>query len=389
MKICILGGGIGGLSAAIFLKEVGYDVIVYERSLTNHYMGAGIVCWPNASFILEELGVLKEVERVSGAIHRMNRYSKEGDQLGSLEIDDLNKLMGFSSYSVLHADLSKVLINKLNALEIPIYYDFKAVDIIKKDQGKVRVIFENGVEIDTEKDDVIVGADGRMNSIARQFVHGSNSPIFQGFINWVGVFESEQHVFDRICISDYWGIGERFGIVPVSSKKAYWAGGCVSRAQDSSQSENYKTELIRRFEYWPDPIERVIKGTDSRRINKIYVHDHDPIETWHKDNVVLLGDSAHAPLPTSGQGACQALEDAWHLANCLKSQSNTVSAFELFTQLRKVKTAAITMGGRQLAASIFNDNPEFCYQRNESSKGINYSDVVLGMAKGWSNGLPL
>lgn len=229
-----------------------------------------------------------------------------------------------------------------------------------------------------------------MRSITRKYVNGSNSPSYQGFINWIGVFEHDKAHFSHLSVSDYWGAGERFGIVPVSKTTAYWAGGMVSENTNQKNPEHYKSELNSLFMDWPDPITTIINDTPCSRINKLFVHDHDPIDVWHKNNVVLLGDAAHAPLPTSGQGACQALEDAWHLTNCLKDHVNDISkAFSLFTELRKAKVLGITMGGRQLASSIFNQDIEFCKQRNLASKNTNYQNVVVDMAKGWSSGLPI
>jgi FAD-dependent urate hydroxylase len=144
------------------------------------------------------------------------------------------------------------------------------------------------------------------------------------------------------------------------------------------------------FSGWPDPITKIVNKTPLSRINKIYVHDHDNIKTWYKDNVILLGDAAHSALPTSGQGACQALEDAWHFANCLTEHTdNLPNTFHQYTDLRIQKTSAITMGGRQLASSIFNQDLAFCEQRDLISKNTNYAGLVAGMAKGWMSGLPI
>jgi 2-polyprenyl-6-methoxyphenol hydroxylase-like FAD-dependent oxidoreductase len=238
--------------------------------------------------------------------------------------------------------------------------------------------------------DIIIGADGRMNSLARMYVNEDNSPIYQGFVNWIGVFETDTEFFSKLSVSDYWGVGERFGIVPISKTKAYWAGGVIAENTGERISEMYKPELNTLFSHWSGLIHKVINETPLSHINKVYVHDHDPIDCWHKDNVILLGDAAHSPLPTSGQGACQALEDAWHLTNCLiENSKDIIKAFTQFTSLRVDKTSGITIGGRHLAASIFNNDLNFCKQRNFASKRTNYNEVVVGMAKGWSNGLPI
>jgi len=386
LDIGILGGGIGGLSTAIALKQEGFDVSVYERFSRPTGIGAGIVCWPNASFVLDQLGVQEKVSKVSGSLNYMNRYSKSGEQIGSLDIKELNRLMKYPSCSVIRKDLISILIQRTIELNINIHYQHDVIELLDNNLGTT-VKFSNGKSI---QPDIIIGADGRMKSLTRKYVNGTNSPIYQGFINWVGVYEQETTYFSDLSVSDYWGTGERFGIVPVSSNKAYWAGGVACENINEINPNKYKSELNEVFSDWPDIITKIINETPVSCINKIYVHDHDPIDLWHKNNVVLLGDAAHSPLPTSGQGACQALEDAWHLARCLKDNINDISkAFHLFTKLRKSKTSGITMGGRQLASSIFNQDAEFCKQRNLASKNTNYQNAVEGMAKGWSSGLPL
>jgi len=387
MNIAILGGGIGGLATAIALKQEGFNTDVYERHSQPTEIGAGIVCWPNASFVLDKLGVLNKVANVSGLISRMNRFSSGGDPIGSLSISELNQIMDYPSYSIIRKDLMNILTERAIELDIKIHYQHDVVSLSDNDNGNASVQFNNGGHI---APDIIIGADGRMNSLSRKYVNNDNTPIYQGFINWIGILESKTEMFTELSVSDFWGVGERFGIVPVSHNKAYWAGGVASKNVGERTPSSYKAELMSLFNGWPDPIAQIINDTPLSLINKIYVHDHNPINTWHKNNVILLGDAAHSPLPTSGQGACQALEDAWHLAHCLKNNINNLSqAFIQFTTLRISKTSGVTMGGRQLASSIFNQDPEFCKQRNIDSKNTNYENVVASMAKGWASGLPM
>jgi len=386
MKIAILGAGVGGLSTAIALKQEGFDVDVYERQSMATEIGAGIVCWPNATFVLEQLGILARVIAVSGPLSKMNRFSSTGETLGSLNINELSRLMGYPSLSIIRKDLMSILNHRFIALGGEINYHHNALALTDHNERQAEVIFDNGKRITA---DVIIGADGRMNSIARQYVNVDNKPVYQGFINWIGVFESLDDVFTELSVADYWGVGERFGIVPVSSKKAYWAGGVTAKEVGERKPETYKQDLQTLFNKWPQPIKQIIEQTPLSTINKIYVHDHNPISSWHRNNVLLLGDAAHSPLPTSGQGACQALEDAWHISQRLKQQSSIAEAFESFTEKRMAKTTGIIMGGRQLAKSIFNDDEKHCLQRNIASKTTDYKTLVSGMAKGRSSGLPI
>jgi len=387
MDIAILGGGVAGISTAIALKQKGFDVSVYERHESVSTIGAGIVVWPNAAFVLEQLGVLNAIKAVSGSPTRMRRVSSTNDELGSIDIELINRHMGYPSLSILRRDFQNILVLQLESLGVAIQYGHTVTNIETKNPGEAEVHFQNGSKVTA---DVLIGADGRMTSYARRYVHGSNAPVYQGFVNWIGVYESEEESFEDVEVTDYWGVGERFGIVPVTKSKAYWAGGTACAEIGAGNPAENKAELRSIFSNWPKPVQMMIENTPAERINKIYVHDHDPIQTWHKHNLIAIGDAAHAPLPTSGQGACQALEDAWHLANCLEKHPDDIQhAFAKFTAIRFEKTAGIIMAARGFASSLFNRNEEFCAARNESSKNTDFGGVAAAMARGWGQHLPL
>jgi len=387
LNIKILGAGIGGLSTAIALKKKGFDVEIYERHIQRSDIGAGIVCWPNASFVLKKFGMLEDIALLSGAPVKMRRFSSKGADLGSLNISQLDEKMGNPSFSILRRDLMAILESHLVKCGVEVQYDKRIKKLVASQSGATSIHFENG---DVDSADIIIGADGRMTSVAREFVNGNNKPVYQEFINWIGVYESDTPIFPNIEVSDYWGVGARFGIVPISSTKAYWAGGVAAPKIGDADPSKYKTDLLALFKDWPAPVEAIINDTPVEGINKIYVHDHDPMETWHRDNVLVIGDAAHAPLPTSGQGACQAIEDAWHLSNLLESREGSIeSVFNAFTKMRFPKTTSITMGARQFASSLFHTDEHESEVRNENSRNTDYNKVVSGMAKGWSSGLPI
>lgn len=387
MKIVILGGGVAGVSSAIALKQKGFDVNVYERHASPSHIGAGIVIWPNASYVLAQLGVLNEIEAVSGCPTRMHRLSNTNEDLGAVDIGMINKQMGYPSFSIFRSDFQDILLSKLSSLGVAIQYAHTVTNIETSPTDQAEIHFQDGSKV---LGDVVIGADGRMASCARQYVLGDNAPIYQQFINWIGAFESVKETFQEIAVADYWGIGERFGIVPVSKHKAYWAGGVACAEIGSRNPAEYKSELISIFADWPQPIQKMIQRTPVERINKIFVHDHDPIASWHKHNLIVLGDAAHASLPTSGQGACQALEDAWHFANCLEDNTHDLQrAFLKFTELRFEKTSNITLAARGFAASLFNRDENFCRARNETSKNTDFAKMAATMSRGWGQNLPL
>ncbi|MFV2058171.1 MAG: FAD-dependent monooxygenase [Thiohalomonadales bacterium] len=389
MKTVILGAGIGGLCTAIALRLKGIDCEVYEKYATISDMGAGIICWPNASFVLDQLGMLDEVKTISGKPRAMRRLTHEGENIGMLDISALNASMGYASYSIFRKDLMKILYTRAMGLGVTIHFSQKIDKITSGNNNGSTICLSNEKIINA---DIVIAADGRMNSVARKYVHGNNVPKYQGFINWVGKLTASSSIVSDMSVMDCWGVGQRFGIVPINRNAAYWAGAIAAPAIEKTDSNNYRDELLTLFAHWPTPIAEIINKTPSNNIHKIYVHDHDPISVWHRNNVIIIGDAAHAPLPTSGQGACQAMEDAWQLATLLGERDTTQdidTVYKKFTHLRVEKTRAITHGARQFANSLFNVDPEYCAQRNQMSKSTDFSQMVSGMAQGWAKGLPL
>ncbi|QDT08044.1 FAD-dependent urate hydroxylase [Rubripirellula lacrimiformis] len=385
MDVAILGGGIAGLATAISLKQIGKTVRVYERRRSMHHLGAGIVCWPNATFVLSELGVLDRLRSVAGAVTAMRRISKTGDELGSLDIRQLDSAMGFPSLSVLRRDLMRILVGRADELGIPIHYGADAAMIDGVQDGN-RVHFSDGT---STLADLVVGADGRMNSVARRYVVGNNQPVFQGFVNWIGVYQRDS-AFQRLEICDYWGLGARFGIVPVSESTAYWAGGVAIADADGACDLDSIVQLRRAFDGWPVPVGEIVSQGSASDTRRLILYDHDPLPQWHKDNVLLVGDAAHAALPTSGQGAGQALEDAWVLGRELAAfPGDHETAIAAFTQKRREKTAGITLAGRRLAGILFNTDETECADRDQKATRTDYAAMVAGMATGWGAGLPM
>jgi len=230
----------------------------------------------------------------------MRRIYSTNENLGAIDIELTNSHMGYSSLSILRNDFHNILIWKLESFGVAIQYAHVVTNIETKEPGQAVVHFQNGVQITA---DVPIGADGRIAACARRYVYDDNAHLYQGLINWIGVYESEAGYLEEIAVADYWGVGERFGIVPVTKHKAYWAGGVACADIGQRNPAEYKAELVSIFADWPQPVQMMIARTPVERINKIYVHDHDPIQTWHKHNLIVIGDAAHAPLPTSGQGS--------------------------------------------------------------------------------------
>lgn len=387
MEIGILGGGIAGLSVALALRKQGYSPRVYERRAVPATMGAGVTLWPNASFVLEELGLLQDIQAVGGRPLTMRRQDAAGNALGGLDIGLLDRTMGYPTYTVLRRHLQEVLLDHAARAGITVEFGRRAVAIELDAHGRAVAHFENGASI---RPDLLIGADGRMESVARKFVAGDNTPVYQGFVNWIGVAQGPHALMDDMSIMDFWGAGERFGCVAIRPDLVYWAAAQARPLHEARPTANMRKEIENMFAEWPEPISGIIRATPANAIRLIAVHDLEPLHTWSRANVLLVGDAAHAPLPTSGQGACQALEDAWHLARCVNGASGGLEEiFQAFAKIRAPKTARLAEQGRLFARGLFATDPETCRIRNERAKASDPVRDVQVLAAGWGEGLPM
>ncbi|WP_027420565.1 FAD-dependent monooxygenase [Crocinitomix catalasitica] len=384
-QIAILGAGIGGLTTAIALHQKGFkNISIYERRDTASALGAGVVLWANASKILDRINLLSAIEKCGGKIKEMQRWTEKGAFLGAIDVKNINADIGSTSYAISRVDLQNILTTKVEELQLLIHYNHHVLQLI--DHGKeIGISFQNQDEIHAE---IVIGADGRMNSIARKYVNEINTPVYQNFVNWIGIIESDQPLFSANNVMDFWGCGERFGIVPINKYKGYWAGGKSLPLNAALKEEDNKEQLLEIFGHWSPKIKEVISLTADENIKYIEVYDQHPISKWYKNNVCLIGDAAHAALPTSEQGACQAIEDAWHFTSILSTSKTTADAFETFQKIRFQKTTTIAMAGRELAQSLFNTNEQFCKQRNENAMHTNYTTAAQNIAKLWAKDLP-
>ncbi|QEG42747.1 FAD-dependent monooxygenase [Roseimaritima ulvae] len=386
MEVAILGAGVAGLASAITLNQIGISVRVFERRESVHNLGAGVVCWPNATFVLSEIGILDELRTVAGKITAMRRTTQSDIELGTLNVQQLDAAMGFPSLAVLREDLMRVLLQRAEECGIPITFNAHATAIERRSDG-CQVLFADGTSISPT---LIIGADGRMDSKARQYITNDSRPVYQGFVNWIGIHRWSQSKFDRLEVRDYWGVGARFGVVPVSADTAYWAGGLAVPELSPTRTSTHLRQLKQTFADWPAPVSEIVWAASNTNTKGLALFDHNPAPNWHRNNVLMIGDAAHAALPTSGQGAAQAFEDAWFLAREISaSPGDLENALTNFTQKRLKKTSGIVMGGRAFAANLFDTDAEACALRDRRAVETDYTAMALGMASAWSDGLPI
>lgn len=297
----IVGAGIGGLTAAIALRKVGWSVTVLERAPIIAEVGAGLTLWPNAVRALAELDLEKAItDRAVPTISRGNLRTPNGRWLRHNHPDDVGVL-------ALHrADLHQVLRDALP--ETSLHTDAEVISV--DPDGKV-VCRCQGEEHELVAD-LVIGADG-VNSVTRRTLW-SGAPVFQGRSVWRGVTPSGSVWPVRECLT--LGRGQQVGILPLPDERVYWFV-MVNANSPNVDFTDEQSEVLRRVAGWHDPIPALIQATPADHVLHNNVVDIDPVATFVKDRVVLLGDAAHAMPPDLGPGACQAIEDAVVLAAAL------------------------------------------------------------------------
>jgi 2-polyprenyl-6-methoxyphenol hydroxylase-like FAD-dependent oxidoreductase len=191
--------------------------------------------------------------------------------------------------------------------------------------------------------DAVIGADG-MGSIVRRFVTGrTERPVYRGYLIWRGVADALPPAYAAGDITEAWGRGERFGIMPIGHGKVCWY---VTLNQPDTAPPQGKAEILERFRGWHAPIAEVVAATRESVIVRTPALDRPTTWRWARGRVVLIGDAAHPMTPNLGQGTCQAIEDAVLLSRLLAQGGSIDAAFRRFEKLRRARVAAIVLGAR-------------------------------------------
>lgn len=355
--VIIIGAGIGGLAAALALKRAGIATRIFERVEVLDEVGAGLTLWANAVKALHTLG-LEEITRSSFNLADGNIYSWQGQRLSSLPAKKLLQRFGATNLAVHRADLQSALLAALGPDMIELQSECSGFE---QDEQGVTVHLTDGREV---RGHALIGADG-IHSVIRARLFGEEKPRYAGYTAWRGV-TSRPAVEMRV--GEYWGRGTRFGLVPLSQDRYYWFAARNAREGDRENSAGRKREVLALFTRWYASIPAIIEATPESAVLRNDIYDRPPLPHWTQGRVTLLGDAAHPMTPNLGQGACQALEDALVLAQCLEQTDNISVALQLYQARRIPHTARIVTRSWNLGRVGQWSNPLACRLRDTGFK---------------------
>jgi len=342
-SVVIVGGGIGGLFAANALIAQGLHVAIYEQAPVLGEVGAGVYVTPNAVRHLERVGLGPAVEKWGARVGPGSHYFRhDGTPIAPVQVADAT---GWNaSFGMHRADVVDFLAANLPAGIV--HTGHRAVGF-EQNGDTARVKFANGAAAEA---DVVVAADG-IHSELRPYVFPPSKPVFHGTISYRGLVSRERLPDWPMDRWQMWaGPSRHFLVFPVRHGTMVNYVGFVPADGDmlESWSAPGDPELLRReFEGWDPRIGSVLKQVDKTFRWALY--DREPLPTWTKGRLTLLGDAAHPMLPHLGQGANQSIEDGMALATILaRVDASAVPASLLaYERLRRERVAEVQRGARQ------------------------------------------
>jgi salicylate hydroxylase len=342
-NIVIVGGGIGGLFAANALIAQGLRVSVYEQAPALGEVGAGVYITPNCVRQLQRVGLGPAVEKWGAKVGNRSQYfHHDGTAISDVQVTDSG---GWNAtYGMHRADLVDMLAKNLPAGVVHTGHKCSGFER----RGEVaRVTFENGA---VAEGDVVVGADG-IHSVLRKHVHPESRPVFSGTVTYRGVVPAE---LVPEWPAESWlmwlGKGKHFLVYPLRAGKLINFVGFVPAAKEMKESWSASGDpdtLRREFADWDPKIGYLLGQVQTTFRTALF--DRDPLPSWTRGRLTLLGDAAHAMLPHLGQGANQSIEDGMALATILANTDRTtvLAALLLYERLRRERTARVQSGARE------------------------------------------
>lgn len=351
--VSIIGAGIGGLTLALVLKKKGIAARIYESASAIKPVGAGIILANNAMQVFRQLGIHHKIEQAGNRISYMKITDAQLRNISVVDLTEYEKKYGVHNIAIHRGDLQNILAQEVGMDAIQLS---KKLTKIEK-SAPFKLLFEDN---STAESKIVIGADGIKSVVRNQFFEKS---IMRNAHQtcWRGISTIDLPKNYHRALHEAWGRGKRFGFVKISEDKVYWYA--LANAQKGDSGSIPLADLFGAFH---SDILNIIHQTDQSQIMVSEIMNLQPINTWHSQNICLIGDAAHATTPNLGQGACQAIEDAYVLGKLLDLGKAFEDTFQEFEAIRRPKAHYIVHSSWALGKVAHWSNPLLIWLRNKA-----------------------
>jgi salicylate hydroxylase len=352
MRVAIVGGGVGGLTAAAALTRKGIECAVFEQAPAIAVTGASLQLGPNALRLMDEIGLLPALREIGVRPDAVDfiRWSDGSLLLHTPLGAAMEEHFGAPQLDFYRPDLHRVLLHALSPGTVRLGVAVRSVD---QSDAVVKVELADGSRVEA---DVVVAADGIRSNI-RQQLAGEDQPEFSGTVVYRGVARRED-VLDLHPdhVNNYWLGPYRHGVSYWLSAGELLAVNCAAQhaewARESWTLEASPEEALAYFEGWDEGLLERIRRCETMLRGAVFVRR--PLEHWSFGRITLLGDAAHAMEPFQAQGAAQAVEDAYILAECLAGDpEDPVGALRRYEVIRMNRALDLQTSSHAAAESFY------------------------------------
>jgi salicylate hydroxylase len=354
--VAIVGGGIGGLAAALALTRRGIDVEVYEQAQELRELGAGVQLSANGTRVLHALGLKEALEKVqvlpSGKAIRLWNTGQSW-KLFDLGMESIERYG--SPYITIHrGDLHGAIAQGLlQAKPDAIHLNRKCIGLTQH-ADHVVLRFETGEPVTAK---IVVGADG-VHSVVRESLFGAAKPEFCGIIAWRGVVPMDRvpASISRTIGTNWVGPGGHVVHYPLRAGKLLNFVGMGERTDWTVEGWNVRgttAEVLNDFRGWHPDVHALIRNIDVPY--KWALALRPTMDAWSKGRCTLLGDACHPMVPFLAQGANMALEDGLVLARCVeKYPDDDAAALKSYEAARRERANKVVVGSADMIARFHN-----------------------------------
>ncbi|MGV9275888.1 FAD-dependent monooxygenase [Streptomyces griseosporeus] len=343
----VVGGGIGGLTAAVALHRCGMRVTVLERAPALAPVGAALSLAPNSLRALDVIGLGDEIRGLAAWQGDGGMRTPGGRWLARTSAEAAAERFGGPLVLLTRA----TLVDRL-AAQLPPDAVRTGARAALADPGDTRRPARVTTADGDLEADLVVGADGIHSAVRRALFPDHPGPLYSGFTTWRLVLPVPGVEF---ASHETWGRGRLWGTHPLKDGRLYAYAAATAPAGGRAPDDE-RAELLRLYGDWHDPIPAVLAAARAEDVLRHDVHHiARPLPAYHRGRVALLGDAAHAMPPSLGQGGNQAIEDAIVLAHHRADLAAYTAARRPRTTAiarRAVRAARLSMAGGRTAVAV-------------------------------------